>query len=39
MVEARGADALARFHAELRRAWGSTLRTVRWPIGARVGRV
>ena len=38
-VRARGAEPLAPLHAALRRAWGPGPRTVRWPIGGRLGRI
>jgi SAM-dependent methyltransferase len=38
-VRARGAEALVPLYQALRRAWGAGFRTVRWPIGGRVGRV
>jgi hypothetical protein len=39
LVRARGEDALVRLEEALRSAWGNGLRTVRWPIGGRFGRL
>jgi SAM-dependent methyltransferase len=39
LVRARGPESIAPYFEALARAWGPKLRTVRWPIGGRVGRV
>jgi SAM-dependent methyltransferase len=39
LVKAKGAEALTPLEDALREAWGSRLRIVHWPLGARVGRV
>jgi hypothetical protein len=41
MQKAEGRERIEVFRADLARAWGAegTVKTVRWPIGMRVGRV
>ena len=39
LTKERGSSMLAPIHARIREVWGDALRTVRWRIAARVGRV
>lgn len=39
LTKRRGSSMLAPIHARIRKVWGHGLRTVRWRIGVRIGRV